>query len=114
MEPLKGRELRQPVLRVDVDGPGEVTRIAVQLLIEEVAPAPDCLCQDETRGANVQPAQRIQSLPLRIDDQADGAPDDGAEYPETSPSYDEARILHVEAPLVDDMVQAGGGDPPGG
>src|SRR5262249_38709094 len=110
MEELLVHEGRRPAGLRDVELPGQVGRPAERLFVEEVAPSPDRLREDERRRNDVQVGQKRQTL----------GPDVGAarEQPRDEPPVDrQAAFPHGEAPpprlglivveVEEDVVEAG-------
>ncbi len=95
---------RQPMSRVDIDSPGQVGRVTVELLVEEIAPAAYCLSQNEAGSDNVHPAQGAELFPSGINDEANGPADYGPENAQPSTADDCCRVLQIEVPLVNYMV----------
>ena len=89
------------------DSPWKICRRAVQLLVEEIAPAPDRLHQEQARRNDVRPDTQRMPLPADIGNA-------GKRSGQQAPIDAEARvgrqddgkqIALVELPLVDDVVE---------
>ena len=80
---------------------------AVQLLVEEVAPARDCLHHEQRRRDDVRPAQERDALVARVQERRDRAGDDPAVDPEARVrgQDDLEWVVLVQRPLVDDVVE---------
>ena len=96
-----------PMGAVDRDPPRQRRRRAVQLLVEEVAPAGDGLHHEQPRRHDVGPAQERDTLAARVQERRDRPQRDPAVDAETRVRRQEDldRVVLVERPLVDDVVQ---------
>ena len=106
---VRTRVVRDAVDALDRDTPRQVGRRAVQLLVEEVAPACDRLHDEEARGHDVRPAQERCTLVAAVQEGRDRPGDDPAVDAQAGVGRQEDldRVVLVErVPLVDDVVGA--------
>ncbi len=92
---------------VDRDAPRQRRRRAVQLLVEEVAPARDGLHHEQAGRDDVRPTQERHALVARIQEGGHGPGRDPAVHaqPGVRRQEDLDRVVLVQRPLVDDVVQ---------
>ncbi len=102
---------RDTVGGVNVNCPRQVSGIAIKLLIKVIAPPAYRLRQNHPWGDDVHPAQSAQLLPFGINDEPDGSPDNGAEDAQSSTTQNQSRILAVEVPQVNHMIQPSTNNP---
>ena len=69
--------------RVDVERPGQGGGRTVQLLVDAVAHAADGLRQDQARRQDVEPAQQLEVVALRVDGDGHQSADHRAVDPQT-------------------------------
>ena len=102
-----------PVRQVDLEAPREVGRLAVELLVEVVAPAPDRLREEQARRDHVHEGEH--ALPGALDHPGanEHAAGDPAPDPEAAlPDRERLPPLLVDgAPARDDVVDARSDDP---
>ncbi len=93
---------------VDRDAPRQLRRRAVQLLVEEVAPAGDALHREHGRRSDVGPRPELEVLVAGVEIEGDDPGDQPAVGAEARVGRqdDPEWIVLVEGPLVDDVVQA--------
>ena len=98
---------RDAVGAVDRDAPRQRRRRAVQLLVEEVAPAAIACIVNSAGRDDVGPAQERSVLQRTYRNAAIGAGDDPAVDPEAGirRQDDLEQVVLVELPLVDDVVE---------
>src|SRR6478609_11416086 len=72
----------QTMLRIDINFPGKIGRGTVKFLVEEVAPASDCLTQRHAGGNNIRPLRKIKFAPASVKVQNDEATNHGARNPQ--------------------------------
>ncbi len=103
----RARIRRDAVGAVDRDAPGQRRRRAVQLLVEEVAPARDGLHEEQGGRDDVGPAPERQVVPARVPDQREQSGHDPAVDAKAGVRGQEDldRVARVERPLVDHVVQ---------
>ena len=93
------------------EGPGEVGRKAVQLLVEPVAEPSHRLGEKEARGEGVGEAPEADAGPFAAEPRADRTTDEGAEdrdaaLPDVEDRPDVLALAEVEAPVGDDVEDA--------
>ena len=108
-----------PMLALDRDPPGQVGLRSVELLVEEVAQSADRLHREQGRRNDVRPAPEGLAFPAQVQPGRDGAnqqPTVDAQAAEPGEriraigrppdrQQDRQRVVLVERPLVDDVVQ---------
>ena len=112
MERRPGRVLE---LRVDLEAPGEVGRLAVELLVPPVAQPAEALGEQQARCEAVGQEPDVGACPLGDDAPDEAAEGDSAPDPEASlPDRERAPpLLGHLVPARDDVVQARPHDPGG-
>ena len=99
--------MAEAVGAVDRDAPRQRRRRAVQLLVEVVAPPADRLHHEQGRRDDVGPARERHAAAARVPPGRQRAGHDAAvdAEPRIRRQDDLERIVRVERPLVDDVVQ---------
>src|SRR5439155_22565947 len=84
VERLVGEVARRPVLRIDLQAPWQVGRLAEELLVEPVADAADPLRQQEPRGDGVH--EQPHALTRAMDDPSSGEDAEEDSAPNAEPA----------------------------
>src|SRR5215210_1918634 len=114
VERLRPRVRLRAVSGVDLEAPGEIRRLAEQLLVEVVAPAPDRLREEEARSGRVQEAVDARAGPTHDPGAGEHAARDPAPDTETAAPDREGLpplVVH-RLPARDHVVEAGPDDAP--
>jgi len=108
MKPLIHLVSGQPVVRINGNGPGQITRWAVELLVKEVSPAANGLSNQQAGCHIVQPLQIAQTLDAGIDIDAQRPAGHGPKDAKTAHLQAEhlPGVRRVIVPAGDNMVDA--------
>ena len=92
---------------VDRDSPRELRRRAIELLVEEVPPAPDCLHREQGGGDDVRPHPPGKPVIPDKPDERDDPGDQAAVHaqPGIRRQYDLQQVMLIQGPLIDDVIQ---------
>ena len=102
----RARVLRDPVLALDGDAPRQRRRRAVQLLVHEVAPAPNDLGDEDAGRDDVGPAPERDAVVADQPDHRDQAGEQAPVYaqPAVRRQEDLGQMVLVVGPLIDHVV----------
>src|SRR6188508_1564521 len=93
---------------IDGQPPGQVRGRAVELLVEEVAPARDALREERAGHDDVERAGERDAATAHEDPDADGGPDDAPVQAQPGIGREDRPegVGRIELPLPDDVIQA--------